>query len=161
MTEAAQGVSNVSTPGVGGGVEVVGESVLGEVEEREVGGEGEEEGGAGGEQVEEKTGEGGKKAGEGKSVEQDGGDSGRKGGEAGGVRVAWSVQVEEEEMEEEAEIVKSKQTVKRRTILNESKTSKVQMDSDVSESECVSDSSDIALFNSSQKKQMFTVDKFK
>ena len=100
--------------GGGGGVEVVGEGVLGEVEEREVGGEGEEEGGAGGGQVEEKTGEGWKKAGEGKSVEQDGGDSGRKGGEAGGVRVAWSVQVEEEEMEEEAEIVKSKQTVKRR-----------------------------------------------
>ena len=137
VTEAAQGVSTVSTPGVGGDVAVVGEGVLGEVEEREVGGEGEEEGGAGSGQVEEKTGEGGKKAGEGKSVEQDGGDSGRIGGEAGGVRVAWSVQVEEEEMEEEAEIVKSKQTVKRRrssrTILNESKTSKVQVDSEVCE----------------------------
>ena len=194
VTEAAQGVSTVNTPGVGGDVAVVGEGVLGEVEEREVGGEGEEEGGAGGGQVEEKTGEGGQKAGEGgqkageggqkageggqkageggqkagegKSVEQDGGDSGKIGGEAGGVRVLWSVQVEEEEeMEEEAEIVKAKQTVKRRrstrTMLNESKTSKVQVDSEVSEGECVSDSSDVPLFNSSQRKKMFTVEKFK
>ncbi|CAB1438275.1 unnamed protein product, partial [Pleuronectes platessa] len=69
--------------------------VVGEVEEKEVGGKGEEEGGVGSKQVEEKTG------GE-KSIEQDGGDSGRRGGEAAEGRMAWSEQVEEEEMEEEA-----------------------------------------------------------
>ena len=138
--------------------------MLGEVEEREVGGKG-EEGGVGSEQVEEKTGEGDKKASEGKNSEQqakDGGDSGKKGGEAGDDRGTWGEQVEEEEMEEEA--LKSKQTVKRRrsnrTILNDAKSNKVQMNSDVSESECVSDSSEVPLFNNSQRKKLLTVDKF-
>ncbi|CAB1420535.1 unnamed protein product [Pleuronectes platessa] len=56
--------------------------------------------------VSESRGEGEKKAGEEKSIEQDGGDSGRNGGEAGDGRVAWSEQVEEEEIEEEADAIK-------------------------------------------------------
>ena len=154
VTEPSRGVSFVNTPGVGGDVLV--EDVVCEVEEKEVGDKGEEEGGVVSKQVEEVTGEE-------KSVEQEGGDSGRRGGEAAEGRMVWSEQVEEEEMEEEA--IKEKKTVKRRrsarTVLNEAKNSKVQMESDVSESECVSDSSDFPPFNSSQKKKMFTVDKFK
>ena len=164
VTESSHGVSSVNTRGVGG--DVLGEGGVGEVEEREVGGKGEEEeGGVGREQVEEKTGEGEKKAGEGKTSGQkmmDGGDSGRKGGEAGDGGGAGGEQVEE--MEEELETVKSKQTGKRRrssrTILNEAKNSRVQMNIDVSDSECVSDCSEAPPFNS-QRQAFFTVDKFK
>ncbi|CAB1442397.1 unnamed protein product, partial [Pleuronectes platessa] len=103
VTEPSRGVSFVNTPGVR--VEdVVVEDVVGEVEEKEVGDKGEEEGGVVIKQVEEVTGEE-------KSVEQEGGDSGRRGGEAAEGRMVWSEQVEEEEMEEES--IKEKKTVKR------------------------------------------------
>ena len=45
--------------------------------------------------------------------------------------------------------------------LKEAKDSKVQMNSDVSDSECVSESSEVLLFNNSQRKKFITVEKFK